>query len=266
MTNRRAVILGTAGLINAAWAASAIAQAEFDDPAVHEVIESQQGDPELNPESIQFNPYKVQGLSGGMKASFEPRIEDFSAALLKTAAEFLAVSRQTDKQQVSDFLEAFNLPFQIKGKPLAFCASGISFAAALAYARKQTGKTTLTRQQLIPVLQSTFGDIDHHHFYPTPSVKDMYYVALGKRRWVPRSLATSPKPGWLVIYDWKMNGGADHVGIVESSGGGKLQTIEFNTSARIAGSEINGGAVARKTRPINGTVKGFVRTDIRSLA
>lgn len=58
------------------------------------------------------------------------------------------------------------------------------------------------------------------------------------------------QPGDVVLFDWDSSAGngADHVGIVELNRGGYLQTIEGNTSKGTAGSQGNGGYVARRTR------------------
>lgn len=39
-----------------------------------------------------------------------------------------------------------------------------------------------------------------------------------------------PQPGDIVFFDWGGDGGADHVGIVESCDGSTVHTIEGNTS------------------------------------
>lgn len=56
----------------------------------------------------------------------------------------------------------------------------------------------------------------------------------------------SPIVGDVVFFDWKGNGVAAHVGIVEKvNRNGSIQTIEGNTSA---GDNANGGKVMRRTR------------------
>ena len=56
------------------------------------------------------------------------------------------------------------------------------------------------------------------------------------------------RAGDIVLYDWNFNGSLDHVGIVEENCGDYLTTIEGNTSTGNAGSQGNGGVVARRTR------------------
>lgn len=68
--------------------------------------------------------------------------------------------------------------------------------------------------------------------------------------------------GDIVLFDWGSDGLADHVGIVEENhpGDGYMTTIEGNTSAGSAGSQSNGGAVARRQRGY-GSVCCVVRPD-----
>ena len=65
-------------------------------------------------------------------------------------------------------------------------------------------------------------------------------------RLVPVSAA---QPGDVVIFNWGFEGGTDHVGFVERNlGGGRLQTIEGNTSSGAAGSQSSGNGVWRRIR------------------
>ena len=65
-------------------------------------------------------------------------------------------------------------------------------------------------------------------------------------RLVPVSAA---QPGDVVIFNWGFKGGTDHVGFVERNlGGGRLQTIEGNTSSGAAGSQSSGNGVWRRIR------------------
>lgn len=70
------------------------------------------------------------------------------------------------------------------------------------------------------------------------------------------------EPGDLVLFDWGGDGLADHIGIVEENhpDEGYMTTIEGNTSGGSAGSQSNGGAVARRQRGY-GSVCCVVRPD-----
>lgn len=65
-------------------------------------------------------------------------------------------------------------------------------------------------------------------------------------------------PGDLILFQWNMNGVADHIGRIVSKGSGTYDTIEGNTSGTDAGSQANGGGVYERTRHINGTVLGIL--------
>lgn len=63
-----------------------------------------------------------------------------------------------------------------------------------------------------------------------------------------------PRQGDVVFFDWRGDGVADHVGIVESiNSDGSVTTIEGNTSA---GNNSNGGEVQRRTRWLQ-SIQGF---------
>lgn len=225
--------------------------------------ENQCGDPHGDSESLSFDPLKVQQwVLGQTKAAFEPRIEKFPDSLLAASADYLNMTRSANEDDISRMLALFDLPFKWEnGKSVPFCAAGVSYVAAMVYAR-QAGARSFSSA----VLRNHLGDIDRHHFYPSPSVQDMLYVAMGKRRWLSRATAlkhdTRPKPGWLVIFDWDADGVPDHVGLVEDAIADKLKTIEFNTAATIAGNQVNGGAIARRERDYDRRILGFVRTEI----
>lgn len=84
------------------------------------------------------------------------------------------------------------------------------------------------------------------------------YRRLG--RWIDRNGPV--QRGDIVFFDWQGgtgSGGVDHVGIVTGvNRDGTVQTVEGNTSATNAGSQSNGGMVARRVRP-RGVIAGFGR-------
>jgi hypothetical protein len=72
-------------------------------------------------------------------------------------------------------------------------------------------------------------------------------------RWYPTG-----QPGDLVFFAWNNDGHIDHVGIVvEAHPDGTYTTVEGNTSAGAAGSQRNGGMVAKRTR--KASIVGFGR-------
>ena len=246
-------------LIGAATAASLVGNAQAQQPTGL-TTEVQQGDPDMTPESITYDAKRIETLSGStMQGTIAARIPKFGEELVKVASEFVGMNRTDNEAEITRFLNLFRIGFRDgpKGSPTAYCAAGVSYVAAIAYQRSAGGKaaTVVEPSAIRPMLM----EVGIYHFYPTVSVIDMYNGALSTRRFVARS--GSPSPGALVIFDWKKNGGADHVGIVESTDAQRLSinTIEFNTTLPGgAGSERDGGQIARRVRAWDATIKGFV--------
>jgi hypothetical protein len=257
--DRRHFLLSTAALSATAimtGIATCLAQG-----ATEIVSEKQQGDPAVDPEILQFDPYKVQSLLGATKAEFRGRSNTFSKILIEHAQGFVGINRAQNKDQIGEFLEVFDLPFAMGNQPVPFCAAGLCNAAALAYL--EFWGEQVNDSNRLAMIRGALEELDKYHFYPSPSVIDMYYVALGKRRWRGRQDVdpSNIQTGWLAVFDWNKSGGAKHVGIVTGVSGGKLDTIEFNTSDNNPG---NGGRVAVKKRTLDSTVTGFIRTDLKT--
>jgi len=254
-----ATSLGGGGRVGAQPAPAADDRAaEGPDPADGLVTEQQSGDAGLPTETLTFDPITlIRDIQGASKAAYEPRIATFSPTLLTTlGTDFVGKSRAKNRGEITAYLGLFDLPFATDQGPVPFCAAGLSYASACVYAKAKG--VAVSRSSL----RSLLGDIDHHHFYPTPSVIDMMYVAMGKRRWVRRQDAVrslAPRPGWIVIFNWNQDGRPCHVGIVERVAGTNLHTIEFNTSDT---DNSNGGTVARRVRPLNAQVQGFIRPEV----
>ncbi|MBQ9007176.1 MAG: CHAP domain-containing protein [Atopobiaceae bacterium] len=92
---------------------------------------------------------------------------------------------------------------------------------------------------------------------PRAGCEGVYFAALADGRTVS---ATSIQPGMLILYDWDGDKLPDHIGIVEKRiNSHTYQTIEGNTNNTSAGSQDNGGWVARRTRTIeDGILCGVV--------
>ena len=70
-----------------------------------------------------------------------------------------------------------------------------------------------------------------------------------KNIWMERG--STPKPGDAILFDWGADGNSDHIGIVEKVEGGKITTIEGNSS----------DSVKRNSYEINSSkILGFVKT------
>lgn len=83
----------------------------------------------------------------------------------------------------------------------------------------------------------------------------MFYTPAGAQafraagRWVPTTAPEGVRVGDVVFMTFRPDRVISHVGIVEEVlGAGYVQTIEGNTSFNFAGSQDNGGAVARRVR------------------
>lgn len=219
-------------------------------------LEEQRGDLDAPYESILIKPRDIFALSGATRADFRSRAADFSKLVTPVAMTCTGKSRANSRPLVSQMLEIFNLPYETSTdrKPVPFCASGLVYITAVAYLQ-QWGQAASFEN-----LQGVLPEIDHYHFFPSPSVWDMYYVALGKRRWVPVGRAI-PRPGWIVVYDFGK--GADHVGLVLSATTQGIHTFECNTSGNVNGSQQNGGVMTTKDRGFK-NVKGYIRTDLET--
>jgi hypothetical protein len=218
-------------------------------------LEEQRGDTAAPYESIVIKPKEIFDLSGAKRAAFRGRAADFSSLVNPVAMSYAGKSRANARPLISQMLELFNLPFVTEdGKPVPFCASGLVYITALAYLQHWREEASFEN------LQGVLPEIDHYHFFPSPSVWDMYYVALGKRRWVPVGRST-PRAGWIVVYDFGK--GADHVGLVLSANVEGMHTFECNTSGSIDGSQRNGGVIATRDRGFK-NVKGYIRTDLET--
>jgi CHAP domain len=76
------------------------------------------------------------------------------------------------------------------------------------------------------------------------------------------NITSKPIPGDLVVYDFERDGTFDHVGIFEDGNAQSWTAIEGNTSAEgSAGSQSNGGQVARRNRTPSSATVVFVRVD-----
>jgi hypothetical protein len=80
-------------------------------------------------------------------------------------------------------------------------------------------------------------------------------------RW--RSASTTPKPGWLVLFDWGGDGVSDHVGIVEVP---RKSSVEANTTRGAGGNQSDGGGVHRRGMDHQGRViRGYVDTTTKKV-
>lgn len=89
---------------------------------------------------------------------------------------------------------------------------------------------------------------------PRAGCEEIFFASLKDGTAVDK---TRLEPGMIVLFDWDDDGLPDHVGIVEKKlDDNTYQTIEGNTSRGIAGSQDNGGWVARRERKLDVIVSG----------
>ncbi|MFM0125613.1 CHAP domain-containing protein [Paraburkholderia sp. RL18-101-BIB-B] len=226
--------------------------------------EGQQGDPDLPREFLEFDRETIMGESYSTRGLFEATPPNFGSLLVSEAQLWEGRNRRDNPDSIAALLNLFDLPPALNSRPVPFCAVGVSYVAAMVYAKAVALRASKDGTKADPskTLHNYLAELEHSHFLPTPSVNDMFLVAQGKHRWVSSADVPRPKAGWLVVYSWK-GGAPDHVGIVKSAGADSIETIEFNTSPshKTTAAEREGGYVASRTRAYPSKfVKGFIRT------
>lgn len=150
------------------------------------VTENQRGDPDIPDEYVTFSPSAIEHIvSKSRKATFEQWDRNLPLTMLVTARNFIGYNRKDNPEQISKFLDLFDLPIATGAGVVPFCAAGLSYCALTAYARKLSGISDQapTRERL----RKLMPDVEHYYFYPTVSCVDLYHIAAGKRRWVPHT-------------------------------------------------------------------------------
>ena len=167
------------------------------------VIGYEQGDPDATLDPVVYDADIVAELISPISTkgfvTIDP-IPDFLAKLVAVATEFDGKNRYDDPEVVATMLNLFGCPFKYSnGQYVAFCAAGIGYCAALAFARSAKLKTDNgTLRQILPT-------IDFFNYYPSPGVLNMSQVARGKSRWIAPHSNTTAAKGSLVIFDWHAN-------------------------------------------------------------
>jgi len=97
--------------------------------------ESQRGDVDVLPELLRYDRASITVASSGVKGTFAPVPSNFRERLLEEASRWVGRNRASDKAEISKLMNLFNLPYAQGGRPLPFCAAGISYVAATVYLR-----------------------------------------------------------------------------------------------------------------------------------
>lgn len=255
------LLIGAFGLMRTSSLARVITGRAEPQQTAANLIEEQSGDPETATEVLQVDTAALAKLLPRFRARRGAHKDDRTVALatLEAAKTYVGLNRVNGPDKVATMLKLFDLPMHLNGKPVPYCASGVSFAACLAYCKIDPKVNVDPKQPSLDTLRQVQTDIDHYYFKTSPSCAVMMDDAKKRGNWIRVNDPATPQPGWLVFYHWKLDGHPNHVGMVDHAEGNTLHTIEFNTSDPQHASESNGGAVALKERQL-GHVLGYIKT------
>ena len=227
--------------------------------------DEESGDPDAPIELLALDKQKIDQLYKGlivMNKGVRKDAKTIALKALEISKSHLGVSRSSNPRKVTQFLNLFNLGLRYKdGQFIPYCATGVAFAACQAYCMINPQPIMFDPKTPNLKFRKVLRDIDKYYFRPSPACRYMVSDAKARGIWVPKAQANwkNLKPGWLVIFDWKQIGKANHVGFVDRSQKDILHTIEYNTSISAGGSRSNGGAVAQKERDPKYAL-GYIKT------
>lgn len=186
----------------------------------------------------------------------------FALHQLRIAKGFVGTTRKNNKPQVTRFLNLFGLPFaDSKGKPYAFCASGIGWCGAKTYC--DLHDIQYTAENAVAVFRSVLDEVAKLFYKPSPRCSVMIADAKKRGTWRTKEQAGEMLPGDIAFFQMDDDPEADHVEFVEFPPEDKTPeendpfgTVGFNTTLKI-GSQTNGGAVAQKVRTV-GELYGWI--------
>ncbi|MDE6041481.1 MAG: peptidoglycan-binding protein [Muribaculaceae bacterium] len=129
---------------------------------------------------------------------------DYRSLIVSTAAKYVGTKEPNGDDQ---FIKAYNKSVGTNfNMQTAWCAMFVTFCARMA------GVPTT----VIP------------NFASCTVSRDSFWKP--KNRWRLRTSGYTPKPGDLIFFDWDLDGGPNHVGLVKSVTASQVTTIEGNTS------------------------------------
>ncbi|WP_156042172.1 CHAP domain-containing protein [Bradyrhizobium sp. URHD0069] len=233
-------------------------------------LESQGGDPALPEETLSLYHTQIDELdritaATGLESPAQFAKKDagalFAQQLLATAsAEADAgVSRRSNQPRVTEYLKLLGLDFADEnGTPYPFCAAGVSWATAKSFC-DLAPTIPYGPETRLGLFRSLLQPLRAYYFRPDARCQTIENDSKARGLWV--SETATPKPGWLILYNWHRKSTPQHIGIVQSADATSLHTIEFNTSPDDGPNQGNGGFVARKNRqPFRWAVLGYVKT------
>ena len=231
------------------------------------IIDEESGDPDAKVEVLNVNQSMLDVLLDDRFArGMRKNPEEVAMKQLEIARTYVGKSRKENPIEINDLLRLFKYRLRYpNGTFVPYCAVGVAFCACQAYSELDPAKNFKGRDKVL-VLRDVLSDINKYYFKPTPSCRSMVLNAKSREIWLSKKdiSLSQVKPGWLVMFDWKGTGVANHVGFVNHFLERKprknyLNTIEFNTSIKTGQSQINGGAVAEKKREMQ-YVLGYIKT------
>jgi hypothetical protein len=255
--NRRSVFLG-ASLTALATSVGVRAQTPAATDFSQEV---QSGDPGAPTQTIAANQKAIGDLFSIAAFNIPKDAKQVALGTLTLAGTYVGKNQADDPSMVEEFFAVFDMnPRDGNGQFLPFCAAGLSYCAARAYCDYPVPKAFgYTNTNRVSVVKEALADVNRFYFRPNPMVGVIEYDAGRRGTWISTAESgDSIKPGYLVIFDWNMDGKPDHVGLVESKQGNVVETLEFNTRPA-TGNASTGGYVLRRSRDVK-FVLGFVRT------
>jgi hypothetical protein len=244
--------------------ASASTELSLDELLKEDIIsEPQFGDP-LGPddkfETLTLRRPSQQKAVGDDPVFDKKDPEQLCLQMLKITRKFVEDGVSRDNK-VDQLLELLNVLDYTK-KETPFCAAGVSYAACRAYcdlAPKPEAYGTDINTKRINHFKSKLTTIYAHYFFPSGLVRVIKAAAIKKGNWVDRSV--TPLPGWPVIFSWDGTSAGNHIGLVESAKkeDSLITTLEYNTTVVVDGNQRDGGHVARKNRPKDKRILGYVK-------
>jgi hypothetical protein len=224
---------------------SAEEQSDFDEPV----------------ETLTFDRNRVEAPLRYKSKGPRKDAQDFATRMLAISQEYAVagICRSNAEAQITQFLQLFGLPFKENGVPTRYCATGISFAACRAYCDTPP-QLAYRKESPLPVLEAVLTDINKYYFMPSPAVWIMRDDAVKRGAWIKEG-TVGPKKGWLIVFSFRKDKFPSHVGIVSGIAKSSIETVEFNTTRQVSGSQSNGGCVAQKTRQLaRGGIIGYIKT------
>lgn len=226
--------------------------------------EKQYGDPLLaDPQNFVFEPAKVKKAGSSAKVEGLKPAQELAIRMADISVDYAeqGVGRDGVKRSlISEFLASVH----VHDSSEPFCAAGVTYAACRAYCdMKVVEAIDDSKEGYIKRLnrfQSLLPTIKAHYFYPSAAVRYIKRAAQEKGNWVGESKHVVPLKGWLIVFSWNSESTAgNHIGIVLKSNAESIDTVEFNTAVQVNADQRNGGMVAKKSRPRNRTILGYVK-------